>query len=165
MKCSGNGFKPEPFPMVISSPRTPLNGATRDASLTLTKNGEPETTRTPFSPCCYGHFQQPTSKFFRVVAEVSDHELHPQNTLKLDFDRKTCPTVSRFNQLRPRAVSFCRSSNKGWHVVVYLRRRIPLWRVFALQLIKGSDPKREAFNFRRLIHQDPANILFKRKIK
>src|SRR5271156_3435954 len=124
--------------MVISSPRMPLNGAIRDASLTLTKIGEPETTRMPFNPCCYGRFRRPTSKFFRVVAEVSDHELPAQNTLKLDFDKRSCPTVSRFNQLRPRAVSFCRSSNKGWHVIVYLRQKIPLWRIFALQLIKGS---------------------------
>ena len=151
--------------MVISAPRMPPNGATRAASLTLTKNGEPETTWTPFNPCCYGHFRQPTSKFFRVVGEVSDHELQTQNTLKLDFDRNKCPTVSRFNHIQPRAVSFRRSTNGGWHVVVYLRKKILLWKIFAYQLIKGSDPKREAFNFLRLLHGDPANILFKRKIK
>src|SRR5271156_2040997 len=151
--------------MVISSPRMPLNGAIRDASLTLTKIGEPETTRMPFNPCCYGRFRRPTSKFFRVVAEVSDHELPAQNTLKLDFDRKRPPTVSRFNRLRPRAVSYRRSSNGGWHCVIYLTRPLPLWKIFAHQLILGSDPKREAFNFRRLIHGDSANILFKRKIK
>src|SRR5271155_1026330 len=109
MKYFGSGFKPEPFPMVISFLPTPPNGETKVESLTLTKIGEPEITRMLSNPCCYGRFRQPISKSFRVVAEVSDHELPPQNTLKLDFDKRRCPTVSRFNQQRPRAVSFCSS--------------------------------------------------------
>jgi hypothetical protein len=48
---------------------------------------------------------------------------------------------------------------------VVLRRDLAAWKIFALQLILGSDPNRERFNFQRLLHGDPANLLFRRKIK
>ena len=47
------------------------------------------------------------------------------------------------------------------HAVVEFKERLTDWQILCLQLILGSDPVRECFNFRRLIRgQHNWNILF-----
>jgi hypothetical protein len=77
--------------------------------------------------------------------------------LLLDWDGPNCRVryeqmrlVLAITGLRPQLIQLDRTAH-GWHCIVWLRGRnlSPLATV-ALQAMCGSDPKREAFNFRRV---------------
>jgi hypothetical protein len=101
------------------------------------------------------------------VAETDIYEHNPKGTAKLlcDYDHRKAPSIYRYFAYRAEAIAYSRSSNGGWHVIVYLKQSIPWWESIANQFMLGSDPNRERYNFQRLMAGDPANILFKRKIK
>lgn len=59
----------------------------------------------------------------------------------------------------------------GWHVVLWLKEPLEDWATLALQAILGSDPRREAMNFARLLagpkddwERQRWNILYERKV-
>jgi len=52
------------------------------------------------------------------------------------------------------------SKSGGKHITIYLAEAMDVWKRLALQAILGSDFKREALNFNRIIHNDPFPILF-----
>lgn len=171
--------------MVSGFPRMLPNGATLVAALAWIL-GELATTRKPSILYLRGLFTQSTSKLnksrnekdalqnrrFRVVAELDQNPrgASEKNILKLDFDRRRAPSVTRFlHHFRtwepvPVGLSYSRSTRGNWHCTIVLRRQIPEWKRIAYQLVLGSDPERECRNFERLLRQDVANLLFKRKI-
>lgn len=77
--------------------------------------------------------------------------------------------VARLHRVRVRCVRYDRTRH-GWHVVVWLSRRLSLGRVVLLQALLGSDWKRELFNSVRVtrLHgvgpmwRDRTNVLFTR---
>lgn len=64
-------------------------------------------------------------------------------------------------------------TQKGWHLVIEVRRRVHPWRVIAAQAILGSDYRRETFNLRRTgrwrelsaVARSRWNVLFLRKLR
>ena len=102
--------------------------------------------------------------------------------LKIDYDVEQLPPdliertteLLRLAGLRPVDLALNRSaSGKGWHMRVLLNRPVNAQRCVALQAILGSDPRREAFNLRRVSQwrelTDYArarwNVLFTRKVE
>lgn len=63
-------------------------------------------------------------------------------------------------------------TRRGWHVLVWVRERLDLAAVVAVQVLGGSDREREIFNLYRAvrIHRAPAlwrrraNVLYERKL-
>lgn len=63
-------------------------------------------------------------------------------------------------------------TRRGWHVLVWIRGRMNPGLVVALQLLLGSDPHREAFNWYRVARfprapafwRRRANVLYERKL-
>ena len=80
-----------------------------------------------------------------------------------DFDKPKVPSLLRLWELlriggyNPRWLRLDRT-RRGWHAVIPLR--LPKAETIALQAILGSDPRREAFNLRRLKNGVYLNQLF-----
>lgn len=94
--------------------------------------------------------------------------------LYLDVDRPSPVTIrSVFRVLRSVGLraSYCRydRTERGWHVIVRLNKPIEPLATVAIQVIMGSDPKRERFNLVRAMSGKANrnrrwNMLFEYKI-
>jgi hypothetical protein len=79
-----------------------------------------------------------------------------ENLLLLDVDQQRAPRLERmFRVLRGVGIKskYVRldKTERGWHVVILMNRKVPPAVTVALQAIMGSDYKRETFNIRRVI--------------
>lgn len=96
--------------------------------------------------------------------------------LKLDFDGRIprdfprrVQFVTRIHRLRVVLMRIDKT-RRGFHVLLYVTRRIAFARVVLLQSLLGSDWKRETFNSRRAVAwrnvpafwRDRANVLYNR---
>jgi len=93
--------------------------------------------------------------------------------LLLDFDGTAPRFPNLLSEIRrlglhPRGMYYARSSSGNWHVVIYLREKLPIMATLFVQLKIGSDPKRERCNFIRAYHykrkDEFVQILFGRKL-
>lgn len=91
-----------------------------------------------------------------------------------DIDRKKPPTLERVFRvshvvgLGVSWVRIDRSSSERWHLVIRWRRAMSRSQIVALQLLMGSDWRREMFNFYRVlsgIRSRRWNFLFEEKLK
>jgi hypothetical protein len=90
----------------------------------------------------------------------------------VDWDFKACPSYLRIaNVLRnvglnPEWIRWDRTA-RGWHIIVRLRERLDRGTCVAVQLLLGSDRKREAFNLCRALSGNKSlrwNLLFEVKL-
>lgn len=93
-------------------------------------------------------------------------------TALIDIDQERPPQLARLwrvlgrVELRPRYIRYDRTA-RGWHVLIGLPRRLTSGELVALQVLLGSDPKRERFNLYRVLsgaRPRDWNLLFSEKL-
>lgn len=90
-----------------------------------------------------------------------------------DYDSVNAPSLpammetARVLRLKPKWARYDRTA-RGWHVIIRWNRDLTPGETVALQLLLGSDPKRERFNLGRILAGGGANsrwnLLFSRKL-
>lgn len=106
---------------------------------------------------------------------IVSHYWQP-NVVLCDYDTPTAPKLTRIYRLagqlhlRPHWIEYNRTEH-GWHVIVWWDRKLSPGETVAIQLLMGSDPKRERFNLARLLSDESDgrnshrwNLLFSRKL-
>lgn len=89
--------------------------------------------------------------------------------VKCDYDYRKFPPVGkalfrlRFLGVRVCTARISRSTHCGWHIVFYCSGRCSNFGIIALQLLCGSDPNREMFNYARVLQLDRAPRYWKSK--
>lgn len=102
-------------------------------------------------------------------------EWHEPGKLLLDFDERRPAPAELLARLKLcgialKTIRFERSTNRGWHVIMWTEKRLSKLQTVAVQAILGSDPRREAINYQRATSgvcngfwQKRFNILFAAK--
>lgn len=85
--------------------------------------------------------------FYSVPDDLSCIKLDFDGRFPRDFARRLA-FVTRLHRLRVVLERIDRTEH-GWHVLLYVRRRLAYSRTVLLQALLGSDWKRETFNSRR----------------
>lgn len=90
-------------------------------------------------------------------------------TIKLDFDSRKYPNVGtalfrlRSLNFHPVWLLLSRSQHNGWHAIIQLRGNISDIGIISLQLLCGSDPKRETFNLARVLQLKKASLYWQKR--
>lgn len=101
--------------------------------------------------------------------------------IKLDYDHKRLPRdysdrIGACNRLLSLGLvrDAIEETRRGWHISLYVRRRLSPLEIVALQAILGSDWKRELFNLARarglaaapsFWRKDRWNVFYARKLE
>lgn len=122
----------------------------------------------------FGGKWEDSEKAWAVGCPGIVHRYHVPGVTLCDYDYKRSPSlarvflVSQITGVGVRNIELVKTA-RGWHLIVFWKRRWDNWQTLAIQAMLGSDWKREALGLSRLLGtRSPSrhwNLLFSEKLK